>query len=82
MILLNKWDQKKFKEVSDWQKRNILWNQGGHGGRWSKKQTDRLEQSRAGDKTRDASEIKAFSCWKKINEQSRKVSVFVEGGKF
>lgn len=33
MILLNKWDQKKFKEVSDWQERNILWNQGGHGGR-------------------------------------------------
>ena len=46
------------------------------------KYTDGVEQGQVGDRAGDVNEIRAFSCWRKMNKQSRKVRVFVDGGKF
>lgn len=57
-------------------------NQGWPERRWRKKYTDGVEWDQVGDRAGDVNEIRAFSCWRKMNKESRKVRVFVKGGKF
>lgn len=63
VILLNKWDQKMFKEVSDWQKRIKVDKKEGE-------ERSILIEWNEVKWAADINEIRAFSCWREINEQS------------
>lgn len=63
MILLNKWDQNTFQEVNDWQKRIKVDKKEGE-------ERSILMERNEVKWAADINEIREFSCWREINEQS------------
>ena len=60
---MNKWDQNTFQEVNDWQKRIKVDKKEGE-------ERSILMERNEVKWAADINEIREFSCWREINEQS------------